>query len=155
MAQNEQPASRLKQYYVVRTYQEKSVGNWKEGQIVEVDPELAVPYIGARILVPLASAIRTKLIPPIDPKLAQQIEQESHAPSTFNTVVDQDKSNKKTLVKNTLKEAIQEKKEALEESREEVVLTPSIEPEFIEPPKELTAQEKAIQDKIAALKKKK
>lgn len=152
MAITEQPASRLKQYYVQRNYQEKGVGDWKQGEIVEVDPELAIPYIGARILVPLASAIRTKMIPPIDPQLAQQIEKESHAPSTFDTVVDQEKPTKKTLVKNTLKEAIQEKKDTLEEPVDEVILTPSEETQS-ESPKELTAQEKAIQEKIAALKK--
>lgn len=154
MAITEQPASRLKQYYVQRTYQEKGVGDWKQGEVVEVDPDLAIPYIGARILVPLASAIRTKIIPPIDPQLAQQIEKESHTPSTFDTVVNQEKPTKRTLITNTLKEAVAEKKSLHEEPSEEVVVTPST-AKAEEKPRELTAQEKAIQDKIAALKKKK
>ena len=151
MVNTEQPESRLKQYYVLRSHQESDLGKWDEGEIIEIDPDVAIPYVGARILVPLASAIRTQIIPPLDPKLAQQIETEFHPVSNFNTIVEPEKPVKKTLVKNSLKDAVQEKKTA--EVEEEAVLIPS--ESEAEPPKELTAQEKAIQDKIAALKKKK
>lgn len=154
MADQNQPASRLKQYYVLRDHEEKGLGDWHEGEIIDIDPEVAIPYIGARILIPLASAIRTKIIPPLDPKLAQQIELESHAPSTFNAVVDpdKDKNTKKTLIKNTLKEAVQDKKSTNPETEStEMPVAPAEE----KPTRELSAHEKAIQAKIAALKKNK
>ncbi|HAV15346.1 MAG TPA: hypothetical protein DCX25_03375 [Candidatus Pacebacteria bacterium] len=51
-----------KQFFVLADYREKSI-HWKAGNIVLVDPDIAVPFIGT-ILTPLYSAIKAGLYPP-------------------------------------------------------------------------------------------
>lgn len=158
MTKQPEPISRQKHYYVLKDYKENGVGNWKKGTIIQLDPTVAIPYIGARILTSLASAIRTKLIPPIDPKAAIEAENRIKEETQFKTIIPEDepeKVNKKTLARNTLKEAVLKKKSETspdEDPKETVVLTSS-DDKTVEAP-EMTEQEKAIKAKIAALKNK-
>ena len=149
MAITDQPVSRLKQYYVVRNHSEKEIGHWKKGSIIELDPDVAIPYVGAGILVPLASAIATGLIPPATTVAPSP----TITPATLEETPVTEPTKKKTLIRSSLKAAVTAKKEEAPPAPE-VVLTPSTAPEPAPAPN-LTPQEEAIKAKIAALKKSK
>jgi hypothetical protein len=158
--------SRLKQYYVLKNINEKDLGKLKKGEIVGLHPEIATPYIGARVITPLSSALREKLVTQASPKKVQaktkeEIQEEQELEKT------QEESSKKTLVKNTLRKAVQEKKETVEpkessnketekepeEEKEEETTTEEVsEPSFSKPS---TSAEDAIKAQIEAAKAKK
>lgn len=115
-----------KQYYVLTNHKDKNI-SWTKGEIILLDPDLAVPYIG-KILTPLYTAIKSGIYQPNEPKLplvAQIIEDVKEAispdpkvepakfvPQDSNDVVKSEPSKKK-LLQNKLQAQIMAKKAEL------------------------------------------
>lgn len=111
-----------KQFLVLASYKDKGI-NWHEGEVILLDPELAVPYIGV-ILTPLYSAIKAGLYPPLPqkPLAARVIAQVKDAltpdeeqtvsatPSPDSNDVIKPEPSKKKLLQNKLQAQILAKK---------------------------------------------
>ncbi len=64
-----------KQYYVLESHQDKNI-SWRKGQIILLDPDIALPYIDV-FITPLYSAIKSgafKPGEPVTPKIVEDIQ---------------------------------------------------------------------------------
>jgi hypothetical protein len=114
-----------KQYYVLTDHKDKNI-SWKKGEIILLDPDLALPYVGV-IIIPLYTAIKEGYLKKSEPKkpLITEVIQEikdviepksapiSHpAPPDSNDVIVPVPSKKK-LLQNKLQAQILAKKAEL------------------------------------------
>ncbi len=148
-----------KQYYVLVSYKPEK---WKKGQIISISQEIAQAYIGSRILTPLKTALaKDQYVPKIE--IATYVKPKPEPRSSTTAPVEKpkkEKPKKKTLIKNSLRSAVQEKKEVITEpeSKDEPIEEPKNEPTEEpkdEPTPSSSAAEDAIKKKIAAAKKSK
>ena len=138
MAKDQTPVQE-KQYYVLIDYKEAVwKKGWKKGQIISLSQEEALAYIGSKVITPLRTALnKGQYVPKIE--IATYTKPKSTSSPTTEEPKKR-KPKKKTLIKNSLRTAVQEKKTAKNE--------PLI-------PSSSSPAEDAIKDKIAAAKAKK
>jgi len=142
MTKNETPLQE-KQYYVLVSYKPEK---WKKGEVITLPPEEAQAYVGSRILTPLRTALKKgQYVPKVE--IATYVKPKPKLSTTTEEL--EEKPKKKTLIKNSLRTAVQEKKETIAEPE------PIEEPEepINEPKPSSSAAEDAIKAKIAAAKK--
>ncbi len=96
-----------KQYVALIDHQDKNI-SWKKGQLVLLDPEVALPYIGV-ILTPLYSAIKAGLYRPEPPKT----DLVSKIIADFSDDLVKPEDRKKKLLQNKLQAQIMAKKAEL------------------------------------------
>ncbi len=118
-----------KQYYVLESHKDKNI-SWRKGEIILLDPEIAVPYIDV-IITPLYSAIKSgayKPGEPIKPKIVEDIEKIKEAlkpdepaplahPIVDSNDVIKPAPSKKKLLQNKLQAQIMAKKQELAGSK--------------------------------------
>lgn len=145
MAKDETPLQE-KQYYVLVTYKPEK---WKKGEIISIPQEVAQAYIGSKIITPLRTALASgQYVPKIEIATYVKPKPVPRSSTTAEEPIKKAKPKKKTLIKNSLRTAVQEKKEAATEPEDEPT-----EESVDQPTPSSSAAEDAIKKKIAAAKK--
>ncbi len=114
-----------KQYYVLESHNDKNI-SWRKGQVILLDPDVALPYIDV-IITPLYSAIKSGVYKPgesVKPKIVEDIQNIKEAfkkpepEPVANKIVDSNDvikpvPSKKKLLQNKLQAQILAKKAEL------------------------------------------